>query len=333
LTAQNQPTRGETTRRGFLKRSAAGAAAFATLSLARGALAAGEGAVGRGALAFAASGKQFAFDTGCMKGVLRPQGRPIGLASVIDVATGAAISRSFGIFSHYRLLETANRYGHAAWDWPSKSNLLAGGVIEAVWTADQEHPFDLKAIYRWAKPDTLDLVTTVTARKDLARFEVFLASYFNGFAESWVYAKGPAETDGKAAFVEASRDEGVWQMFPRDERAIELIRDGRWKQPPNPVQWVIRPTLIGPLAMRRDRRTGLVALVMAPPEDCFAVATPHSEEGHRSLYLSLYGQDVKAGQTAAARSRLVIRPAVSFERAERIYEEYLNECQKGFPNG
>ena len=309
----NQPARGKTTRRDFLERSAAGAAAFATLSVARGALAAGEPAVGRGALAFAASGKQFPFDTGCLKGVLRPQGRPMGLASVVDVAAGATISRSLGIFSHYRLLETANRYGHAAWDWPSESNLLADGAVEAAWTADEKHPFDFNAVYRWAKPDTLDLVTTVTAKKDLARFEVFLASYFNGFAESWVYAKGPAETGDKAALLEASRDEGAWQMFPRDERAIEMIRDGRWKQPPNPVQWAIRPTLVGPLGMRRDRQTGLVALVMAPPEDCFAVATPRSDEGHRSLYLSLCGKDVKAGQTAAARSRLVIRPAVSFE--------------------
>ncbi|MHC4180065.1 MAG: hypothetical protein ACYSWU_21385 [Planctomycetota bacterium] len=115
-----------------------------------------------------------------------------------------------------------------------------------------------------------------------------------------------------------------------------MIRDGRWKQPPDPVEWAIRPTLIGPLGMRRDRQTGLVALVMAPPEDCFAVATPQSEEGHRSLYLSLCGQDVKAGQTAAARSRLVIRRAVSFEGAVRIYEEYLNECNEkaaGFSTG
>lgn len=269
---------------------------------------------------------QFPFDTGRLKGVLRPQGRSMGLASVVDVASGTTLSRSVGIFSHYRLLETANRHGHAAWDWPSESHRLADGAIEAAWTADETHPFDMKAVYRWPKPDTLDLVTTVTAKKDLARFEVFLASYFNGFAESWVYAKGPAQTGDKAGFLEAGRDHGTWQMFPRDDRAIETIRDGRWKQPPNPVQWTIRPALIGPLGMRRDLQTGLVALVMAPPEDCFAVATPHGEDGHRSLYLSLFGQDIKAGQTAVARSRLVIRRGVSFEDAVRIYEEYLDEC-------
>jgi len=273
--------------------------------------------------------EQFPFDTGCLNGVLRPQGESMGLASVVDVTSGKTLSRSMGIFSHYRMLEPDKRHGHAAWDWPSESHGLADGAIEAAWTADQTHPFDMKAVYRWPQPDTLDLVTTVTAKKDLVRFEVFLASYFDGFAESWVYAKGSGQAGDNAGFVEAARDQGIWQMFPRDQRAVKMIRDGRWNQPPNPVQWIIRPTLAGPLAVRRDRQTGLVALVMAPPEDCFAVATPYGEEGHRSLYLSLFGQDVKAGQSVVARSRLIIRRGVSFDDAERIYKEYLRQCNSG----
>jgi len=282
----------------------------------------------RKTLAFAAGGKQFSFDTGSLSGVLRQQGKAKGLAPLVDAATGTNLSRPLGIFSHYRLLATNSRYGHAAWDWTDESKLSKDGAVEAVWRADEKHPFDMKAVYRWTKSDTLDLVTTVTARKDLARFEVFLASYFNGFAESWVYAKDPEGKGGKAAFLQANRDEGVWHMFPRDDRAIDTIRDGRWKQPPHPVNWVIRPKLAGPLAMRRDRQTGLVALVMAPPEDCFAVSTPYGEEGHRSLYLSLLGQDFKAGQAATVRSRLVIRRDISFEDAIRIYREYLDECNK-----
>jgi hypothetical protein len=45
---------------------------------------------------------------------------------------------------------------------------------------------------------------------------------------------------------------------------------------------------------------------MAPPDDCIAVATPYGEESHRSLYLSLFGSDFQEGQSATARSRLVI---------------------------
>ena len=37
---------------------------------------------------------------------------------------------------------------------------------------------------------------------------------------------------------------------------------------------------------------------MAPPEECFAVATPCEGESHYSLYLSRFGRDLKAGETA-----------------------------------
>jgi len=329
LATQNQPDRSRTTRRAFFMHSAATATALATSSLTRNAGSAGEPPPPDGSLAFEASGKQFSFDNGRFSGVLRPQGSSKGLTSVVDAASGATVSRSLGIFSHYRLLATNTRYGDAAWDWPSVSELAANGAVTTVWTADDKHPFDMRTVCRWASPDTLDLVTTITARKDLPRFEVFLASYFNGFGESWVYTKDPAKTDGKAAFLPATRDDGVWQMFPGDERAIEMIRDGRWKQPPHPVQWAIRPTLASPLGLRRDHKTGLTALVMAPPDDCFAVATPYGEEGHRSLYLSLCGQDIPAGQTATAGSRLVIRRDVSFESALRIYEEYVGARDTG----
>jgi hypothetical protein len=62
---------------------------------------------------------------------------------------------------------------------------------------------------------------------------------------------------------------------------------------------------------------------MAPPEDCFAVLTPYGEEGHRSLYLSLFGRDLKPGETARARARLVVRNGLADRDAITIYDAYL----------
>jgi len=58
--------------------------------------------------------------------------------------------------------------------------------------------------------------------------------------------------------------------------------------------------------VRRHGASGLTAVLMAPAEDCFAVSTPHQREGHYSLYLSLFGRTIQAGETARARARLVI---------------------------
>jgi hypothetical protein len=95
-------------------------------------------------------------------------------------------------------------------------------------------------------------------------------------------------------------------MFPRDAEAVSVIQDGRWKLPPNSVDWAIRPRFAQPVTVRRDLSSGLSALVMARSEECFALAMPHETEGHCSLYLCQFGHDLKAGETARARARLVI---------------------------
>jgi hypothetical protein len=114
-------------------------------------------------------------------------------------------------------------------------------------------------------------------------------------------------------------------MFPRDEAAVRIIQDGRWQREPHPVEWQILPALAAPLAMRRDPESGLVALVMARPQDCFAVATPYGEESHRSLYLSLLGCDLEAGQTKTAHTRLAIRRDLSDAGAIECYEAFCRE--------
>lgn len=275
---------------------------------------------------FNSDASEYRFDTGLLRGTLHSRGRSLGLAPVIDTASGRTISGSYGLFSHYRLLDVESRYGAGAWDWASEARRLSDGAVEVRWTADKDHPFDMQAVYRWKSADTLDLTTTITAKKDLQRFEVFLASYFAGFPQCSVYAR-PAD-DAAPAFVPAVKSAGEWQMFPRDEPSAGIIRDGRWKRLPHPVDWAIMPRYAAPLAIRRDAQSGLAAVVMAPADACFAVATPYGEEGHRSVYLCLLGRNLNAGQTVTAPSRLIIGRNISDEQAVRLYEVYMAEVRK-----
>lgn len=274
-------------------------------------------------LAFRASEDGFSFDTGELSGTLRPGGRPIGLSPIRHRSSDRDLAQSYGLCSHYRLLDAGARYGVAAWDWPGSVATLEDGAVRARWSRDDAHPLDLQVLYRWSEPDALDIETTVTAARDLPKFESFLASYFQGFADPYVYTVGCAENNGREGFLLAEERYGVWLMFPRDDEAAAIIQDGRWLHEPHPVEWRIMPRYALPLAMRRDAESGLVGLLMAPPRDCFAVATPFRGEGHRSIYLSLFGNDLKAGQTVTARARLVIAPSLSDEQAVARYREYL----------
>ena len=263
-----------------------------------------------GRLAFTQSGSEFVFDTGVLRGKLRPQGKSIGLASVVHVPSGVMLDRGdkgYGLFSHYRVFTTGKRYGHGAWDWPSTARLRDDGAVEVSFASDTNRPFDFRAVYRWAAPDALDLDTIVTAKQNLRGFESFLASYFaESFTNSSAYVSDPPSKSGHAEFLAADKSFGVWQMFPRNSSAVAIVNDGRWEIEPNPVKWVTMPAFAKPIAVRRDPATGLSVALMARTADCFAVLTPFQTEGHYSLYLSLFGRDVKAGETATARTRLLV---------------------------
>ena len=209
-----------------------------------------------------------------------------------------------GLFGHYRVFSANKRYGTAAWDWPSEAQLRPDGSVEVRWPSAEDRPFELRAVYRWAAPDTLDLETSVQAKTNLP-----------GSSPSWLPTSRRASRmpgfmcpqTARQWFEAADKSYGTWQAFPRDDQATSIIQDGRWKFLPNPVEWIIRPHLAKPLGMRRCPANDLWAVVMSPPEDCFALLMPFEADPHRSIYLSLFGKDLKPGETARARARLVIR--------------------------
>jgi hypothetical protein len=272
-----------------------------------------------------AEGGQFRFDTGFLRGTLREAGKSAGLSAVVHIPSGAKLSRSMGLFSHYRVFSANHRYGTGAWDLPSEATLRSDGAVEVHWPTAEDRPFEMWAVYRWSGPATLDLETRVRPQTDLPGFEVFLASYFEEqFTTSLAYVEGHAATGNKPGFLAAEHSYGDWQMFPRSRDLLPLIQDGRWKIEPHPVDWTIMPDLHEPVGVRRDGRSGTAAILMAPPQDCFAIAMPYQTEAHGSLYLSLFGRTIKAQETARARARLVIADSPSDHEVERIYRTFLD---------
>jgi len=280
-------------------------------------------------IAFASKGNdEYAFDTGVLRGRLRKDSQTLGLSSVVHVPSGTELDGRFGIFSYYRIFTTNKRYGHAAWDWPSVSKLLPDGAVQIVWPAEKDHPFEMTATYRLTGETTLDVQTAVRAQTDLPRFEVFLASYFREiFPTPCVYVGGNPQTEGKPGFLAAGKSFGEWQMFPKDEQVLPIIHDGRWQKEPNPVKWTIMPYMAAPIGVRRGAAAGVTVVLMAPPDDCFAISTPYEGESHYSLYLSLFGRDVKAGETVEARSRLIVTTAASNDQILGLYKKYLKELR------
>jgi len=267
----------------------------------------------------------FEFDTGAVRGKLREDGKSKGLTAVIDRRTGSRIDAGAGLFGHYRLFSANRRYGSAAWDLPSEASLQPDGSVKVVWPRSDQTPFVLGAVYRWKSATALEVETSVTAQGRLALFESFLASYFApGFTNSWVYGKRLEA--GSPTWIPARVEAGVWQSFAREPQAWKIIRDGRWKLEPNPVEWIEQPNFSCPLGIRRSPSEGICVALMARAADCFAISTPHETEPHRSMYLSLFGRDVEPGQTVVARARLVLINGEA-GAALKAYEDFGSEAK------
>jgi hypothetical protein len=277
-------------------------------------------------LRFTADGKGgYAFDTGVLRGTLRQDGKARGLSSVVHIPTGGRLDRGVGIASHYRVFTAGKRYGTAAWTWPGIATLRPDGSVQAAWPEAADRPFEMTVLYRWADPQTLDVETTVTARQDLRGFESFLASYFDeAFPSPCVLADDRGREAGRS-FLLGKKSHGDWLMFTSkgDEHHERMIRDGRWALEPHPVAWTILPRLAAPLCFRHGPANELKVILMAPAKDCFAVAMPYEGESHYSLYLSLFGRDLKAGQTATARTRFVVAQNLSEGRVRELYQQYV----------
>lgn len=277
----------------------------------------------------------YVFNTGTLRGRLRLNGQNQGISELIHVPSGQEITygdRKLPVLSHYRLFTTGTRYGHAARDWPTECHLLSDGSVEAEFRPTEDYPFAMKAVFRLGEANAIDVETIVTAKQDLARFEVFLSNYFGDGYDASVYVIHSLRSPGQPFFLRADHNPlvaGNYLLFPRDRESLLDVFDGRWQQPPNPVEWCITRYLAAPVGVRRHKETGLTAVVMAAPEDCFAVSTPYNQEppdgvaNHRSLYLSLFGRDVCKGETVRASCRLQILATPTDEAVEQCYHSYV----------
>lgn len=266
----------------------------------------------------------FVFDTGVIKGSLVKEGKGPGLHAV-DVATNTQIEDKNALLIPYRFLTKEKRFGFGSWEWPRTGKLLDDGGAELQWAAADDRPFDLKATYRWKAADTLDLTLAFTPQCDLAKFELFVGSYFKNFTKARAYVKDAG--DGKAGFIESPKDNGDWHCYPKNDEVLAIIKDGRWKHPPYPLSWTIRPPLAAPLGMKQQPETGVTVLIMAPPEDCFGLFTPEQKNPLGSFYFTLWGKDVAKGQTLTSRPRLVFGKNITDEQAVAKYQEYLKDLK------
>jgi hypothetical protein len=277
-------------------------------------------------LAFKANGsRDLSFDTGVVKGTLTRDGLGEALKGITFIDGNLTIDKNHGLLMPYRFLTPERRYGFGSWEWPRTGKILENGAAQLLWAAAPDRPFAFSTVYRWKSADTLDLTVFFAPQTNLNKFELFLGSYFEKFTSAKAYVQDAG--NDAPGFVEAARDKGEMQLFPISSEVLPIVNDGRWNFPPYPNNWAIRSVLAKPLGMKIEPMSRVTVLLMAPPEDCFALSTCQQSSPLGAFYLSLFGKDIQRGQTLIGHARLVFGKNITDSQAVARYAEYLKDVR------
>jgi hypothetical protein len=208
--------------------------------------------------------------------------------------------------------------------------------ITLTWMPTIRMQAKVKVKFTFKEPNIIDMDMWVETLANYPKFEILLSAYLAPGFESGVYVAkeefGPVEPE-QIRLVDQPMIHGVWPFFPRDEAGANLLTDGRHQK----GRWFWRMA-IGrrygvPLAF--FSKDGVDAILMGRPEVVYAVgATYKGDEvndnvaGHRSLYLSLFGEDFKAGEGRYTQMRMIIDDSGSDpEKHMELYRSFLIETE------
>jgi hypothetical protein len=247
----------------------------------------------------------------------------------VQIASGQTLP---GLVAPYRVFGNGRRYDDVR-DRPAQAE-ISGDRLRIVYAADENNPFDLDSHYCWTE-DTLDACYKVDPHEDMRRFELNISSYLSGGFRAYVSRQSNewGEKKPRLVPVDVNPMTDVYAMFPRDESAAEMIFDGRWDLPPYPVRWTVPAWFDLPLAYRRHAKSGVTALAMGDPRECYTIGIsvndppedPDPARGYQAIYFYLFGRDLSAGEPATARVRWVVGKDLSEDEMLERWASFLSD--------
>ena len=274
------------------------------------------------ALTFNPGSEAYDFETPQISGSIRPDGPYHGVSRLVDKNTGRqVIDPRYSALNLFRLFSINQAMGMPR---TMEREIKPGdNAIEIHWSPTDTHQGDITARYEIVEPNAIDLTVTVRSQGSYSGYEIFLSSYFDKILKPQVYLK-PRARGGKTGrpervvpmFNEAFRDTVL--VFPRDAHAARRCVDGRWDRSEGgaPTVQMVPARYYGHcLAFLSDPDDQLGVVLMARPEDCYAISTRYYADdpkdrmtSYSAFDFSLFGNDFLPGVKRRVRVRLALTP-------------------------
>jgi len=190
--------------------------------------------------------------------------------------------------------------------------------------------------FTFCEPNIIDMDMSVETLTNYPGFEILLSAYLApGFVSGAYVAKkefGPVVPE-QIRITDQPMIHGVWPFFPRNEAGANLLTDGRHQK----GRWYWRMA-VGrrySMPMAFFNKGEVDVLVMGRPEDVYAVGVTYEGDpetdniaAHRSLYLSMFGEDLVAGEGRRTQMRMIIGKFGSDQNKHTsLYEAFLNDVK------
>jgi len=193
-----------------------------------------------------------------------------------------------------------------------------------------------KIIVKWTfkQPNIIDMDMSVETLTNYPAFEILLSSYHAEGFETGVYVAkkefGPIEVE-QVRPTYTPLIQGLYPFFPRNEAGANTLTDGRHQK----GRWYWRMAIGRRYALPISfiSKDGVDAILMGRPDDVYAVGASYEGNNtndnvakHRSLYLSLFGDDFKAGEGRNTQMRMIIGKYNSDpEKHKELYQTFLKD--------
>lgn len=277
------------------------------------------------------------FETADLEGFLLPHGQRHGIKTLVHRPTGIdVVHPDYDVLNLFLLFSTNLCMGTAR-EKDRTVEEIDGGV-RVTWPPTNDHRAELIAEYRLVEPDAIDLLVTVRSHWPYPAYELFLSNYFDPAMRPYVLVQGSEYVDppNVPQWIAPEVNDvfvGTGLVFPRDQHASQRSVDGRWNRIWALYQWNPQRYYAEPVLFQSDPERRVAAVLMSRREDCFAVISGYESpnladpfKSQNPLYLSLFGDDLVAGDERTVRARLAVVPFDGdFTRVEAAYRRFAAE--------
>ena len=205
--------------------------------------------------------------------------------------------------------------------------------ISMTWMPTIRRQAKVKVKFTFKEPNIIDMDMWVETLTNYPGFEILLSGYMaKGFESGAYVAKqefGTTEPE-QIRILDQPMIHGIWPFFPRDEAGANLLTDGRHQKGRFYWRMAVGRRYGMPVAFFSNK--GVDAILMGRPEDVYAVGATYKGEAtdnvadHRAFYLSLFGDDLKAGEGRRTQMRMIIGNYESnAEKHAALYKAFIDE--------